>query len=523
MTPAPAPAPTRPIGGIAGWFAGLGGWRRAGVATALGLIAIAAQPPISALPVLLVAFPGLIWLLDGCDRGRQAAAVGWWFGFGYFSAGLYWLGNALLVDPARFGWMIPFAVGGVSAYLALFPALACYLCRRAGRTGVARIFVFATAWAAAEWLRGELLTGFPWNPLGNVWVASDAMMQGAAVVGVFGLGLVTALAVAMPAVLGDGGRRRWLAPAAALAGLALIGAGGAWRLAAAEPGVVAGVSLRIVQPNIDQRDKWRANRRDENLARQVRLSLTAGLGGITAVIWPESAVPYFLGREDGLRQALAAAVPPGGMLLTGAPRAETSPDGPLKLWNSFYAIDDKGTVRATYDKFHLVPFGEFVPLRWLLGLTKLVPGDVDFSPGPGPRSLHLAGLPAVSPLICYEAIFPGEVTQQGAPPGWLLNLTNDGWFGRSSGPYQHFASARMRAVEEGLPLVRAANTGISAIVDAHGRVVRRLGLGAEGVIDGPLPVALARRTVFARFGNLTLLALIAGGGAAAWLLGRRNG
>ena len=492
-----------------GAVAAVSGWRRFAMAFGFGVLAATALPPLHAIPVLLVSFTGLIWQLDAAVSRRTGFALGWWFGVGFFAAGLYWIAHALLTDPARFGWLIPFAIGGLSAGLAVFSGLATLLTgmSRASRSG--RVFIFAAAWTAMEWLRGAVLTGFPWNPLGNVWTVSIPMMQVAAFTGVFGLSLLTVFAAGAPAGLADSGRRRWIPIGAAAVALAVLWAGGSARLAGAEINVVPDVLIRIVQPNIAQRQKWRDGQRVAQVAKQVRLSARAQPIGsrITHIVWPETAVPYFLAQAPDLRQAIARIVPPGGLLITGTLRT-TLPKRPYKLWNALQAVDQAGQIVASYDKFHLVPFGEYFPLRSILGFAKITAGSTDFSSGPGPRTLRLAGLPPVSPLICYEAIFPGEVTDRLDRPGWLLNVTNDAWFGVSSGPYQHFASAQLRAVEEGLPLVRAANGGVSGVVDPYGRITARLGLDVEGVIDGTLPVALTDRTRFAKWGHGPVAVLV---------------
>ena len=286
---------------------------------------------------------------------------------------------------------------------------------------------------------------------------------------------------------------------------------------------VPGVHLRLVQPNIPQALKWRRELRRSHVQKQLKLSLAPALAGSgstplkppTHIIWAETSVPYILANTPGLSQVLAAAVPPGGLMIFGAPRASPAGVTPRQLWNSLQAIDDKGRVKGTYDKHHLVPFGEYVPFRDILPIEKLTAGRQDFSPGPGIRTLAFDGLPPVSPLICYEVIFSGNVVDAENRPQWLLNLTNDAWFGQSFGPYQHFAAARLRAVEEGLPLVRVANTGISGVIDGYGRTIRRLGLGQEGVIDSPLPAALDDRTMYSRFGGwilaLMMIFALAGG------------
>ncbi len=504
-----------PLARIAAGLADLRGWRRWLAVLLLGALAATAQPPVHALPVLIVSFSGLSILLAGAQTGRRAFADGWLFGAGYFAAGLYWIANAFLVDAARFAWMIPFAVVGLSLGLALFTGVAVWIVYRCRCRGVSDGLVLAAAWTVCEWLRGSVLTGFPWNPVGNVWIAFEPVLQGAAWVGVYGLSTLTVWAAAGFAQLAAPGTRafarRWVAALAGSAVLAALAAAGTVRLSAAETGSVPGVKLRLVQANIDQRDKWRSDRRAENYAQQLEMSLQSPSGGITHVIWPETAAPFGVTTDPERRSLMREVVPPGGVLITGAPRYRFDAGRLVRIWNGLVAVDGSGAVTATYDKHHLVPFGEYVPFRDLLPLEKITAGAIDFSPGSGPVTLTVPGLPPFSPMICYEAIFPGEVVAPGERPAFLLQLTNDGWFGRSAGPYQHFASARLRAVEEGLPLVRSANTGISAIVDAYGRVTARLDLGRRGIIDGVLPQSLTERPLFAQIGNAsgaTLLLLL---------------
>jgi apolipoprotein N-acyltransferase len=485
----------------------LAGWRRHGLAFALGVLAVAALPPIFAVPVLLVSFTGLAWLLESRKSWWSALALGWWFGFGYFVAGLYWLAHALLTDPERFGWMIPFAVGGLSAYFAVFVAAAALVAHLIGARGATGALVFAGAWTVAEWLRGIVLTGFAWNPIGSVWVEIESVLQVAAVTGVYGLSFLTVVAGCAPAVIRPGRWATWLLPGACALILGLIWGGGAYRLANTPVEYVPGPALRLVQPNIAQTHKWREDLRAAQFTKYLRLSRTPADPPPTYIIWPETATPYVIALEPRIRRAIAEVVPPGGALITGAVRSTGPGESPPQLWNSLHVLDANGAITATYDKFHLVPFGEFMPLRSVLGIAKLTQGAIDFSAGPGPQTLRVPGLPPFSPLICYEVIFPSEVIAAGDRPEWILNVTNDAWFGISSGPHQHFSSARLRAVEEGLPLVRAANTGISAIIDAYGRIVVRIGLGSEGVADGPLPRPSVERTPFSYAGNTPVLIL----------------
>ncbi len=492
----------------------------AGVA---GVLSAFALPPWHVVPVLVPAFIVLMWLIDAAAVMPRARTVtfglGFAFGFGQFAVAFHWIASPLLVDAAATGWLIPFAVVGLAAALAVFTAVTALVyaiaVRRGWTSGAARILVFAVLWTAVEWLRGWLFTGFPWNLMGHVWSASPAMLQATAITGIFGLTLLTVAAAAMPAILADPdpgiGRRRALVVVLTLILPAIVWSAGAARLAAAPAGtlpMVPDVRLRIVQPNIAQRNKWQPELRADNLRAQVALSTSPPVGAPpTHVIWSETAVPFFLDSTPDVRDFAALAVPAGGLLITGAPRRVDTTDGP-KFWNSVHAVDSRGVIAATYDKSHLVPFGEYVPARGILPIDRIVPSQGDFTPGPGRRTLRLQGLPPVSPLVCYEAIFAGRVVDRADRPDWLLNLTNDAWFGNFAGPRQHFAIARIRAVEEGLPMVRAAGTGISAVIGPYGRRLASLPLGQAGILDADLPTPL-RPTLYARFGNLVLAAVLA--------------
>ena len=510
--------PTRLFVRLARRCAGLTGWRRLGLAVTLGGLAATALPPVYFLVGLWPSFVGLLWLLDGSQRIRSAFGLGWAFGFGYFLIGLYWVGIAFLVDAERYAFLIPLAVAGLAGGLAVFPAIAIALVRASQAQGLSRVLVLAAAWLFTEWLRAWVLTGFPWNLIGTVWTVSDAMIQSAAVFGVWGLSCATIIAAGLPALLGyapsdepaSRAFRRWMPLWSALTLLALIWAGGTLRLAIApapDQDQVSGVFLRLVQPSIEQNLKWRADLRRKHLSDTLALSTGPGFERVTHVIWPETAVPYDISGSQDLRALLARAAPVGGALITGAPR-RSEPEGRLQVFNSLHAITSEGTLAGTYDKFHLVPFGEYVPLGDYLRITKLTDGRLDFTPGPGLRSLSIPGLPPFGALICYEVIFPGRVVAEDSRPEFLLSVTNDAWFGESSGPFQHFAAARLRAVEEGLPMIRAANNGISAVTDAYGRVLSALATNEIGVIDSGLPRPVDHVTIFSKIGNWSVLLLI---------------
>jgi len=523
----PARAPGWPLR-LAARLAALTGWRRLAVAAALGAVSALAFPPLYVVPALVPAFTGLLWLLDGSASRRGALATGWAFGVGHFAAGLYWVGLSFYAGAPHLLPVMPLAVLGLAAGLAAFPALAALIAWHAPARSPARLALFAAAWSALAWLRGHVLTGFPWNLAGTAWGFADFSVQSVAWWGVWGLTLVTVLAAAAPAALawtGGPPLRRWGVPGLAAALLALALGGGAARLATAPaPGeaVVEDVKLRLVQPSIPQARKWDPDLRRDHLDRYLSMSRRDGFAGRTHVIWPESAVPYFLGRAKGLGSAMASAAPPGGVLLTGIARVEDGEGGP-RLFNSVIALDGDGGRIARYDKHHLVPFGEYMPLAGLLPWEQLAHGGVGYTPGPGPRVLDVPGAPPVSPLVCYEAIFPQQVVPDSRRPGWLLNVSNDAWFGESSGPYQHLANARLRAIEQGLPLVRAANGGVSAVIDAHGRIRARLGLKVRGTLDAALPAARDAPTVYARHGDAVFAAMLAIlAGAAAVPAGMRH-
>jgi len=502
------------------------GIRRYGLAALLGVLAAGALAPLNIVVLVIVAFTGLVWLLDGADTRRSAFLIGWAFGFGFFVAGLHWIVYPMLVDAGRFAWMIPFALFFLPGGLALFAGAATLGAVMLGWQGAFRVLSLAVAWTLAEWLRGHVLTGFPWNLVGYTWVEIAPMLQASAYLGVYGLSFVTVFAAASPAAFAPGRAVERGAPwpvVIAVAAIAMLAVAGAMRSAVdvlpAEP-----VRLRIVQANIPQALKWNREERERNILRHIQLSRGPGHETRDLVIWPETASTFPIGSGDRIAAVVARAVSGSAQLVTGAPRVSGSRDT-FRAYNSMVALDADGTVVAGYDKHHLVPFGEYLPLRSLLarfGIDKMVQGSpVDFSPGSGARTVYLSGVPGFSPLICYEAIFPGAVRDAFDRPAWLLSLTNDAWFGPNAGPAQHFAMARMRAAEEGLPLVRAANTGISAVVDAHGRVQDRLDTGMRGVIDADLPPRLPT-TLYGRFGDVIVFTLLAMGVLVVGVRRRRS-
>jgi apolipoprotein N-acyltransferase len=486
------------------------GLRRALIAFSSGALSALAMAPVDAWPILFATVPILVWLTDGAAAGRlggvpSAAVAGWWFGFGYFLAGLYWVGYAFLVDAKVFGWLLPVAVIGLPAFLALYTAFGLAVARMLWTRGPTRLIALALALTVAEWLRGHLFTGFPWNTIGYALTGPLVLAQGAALVGIWGLTFAAVAIFASPAVLADDRadtRRPWLPVVMSALALLALAAYGALRISQTPTQFVDGVRLRIMQPNLPQDEKFNYGAKQQVMSRYLALSdrstgpQSTGVRDVTHLIWPESAFPFFLTREPDALAQIADLLPTGTVLITGAVRPPDAMPGvrPTRAYNSIYVIDHDGSVLSVYDKVHLVPFGEFLPFQDALerlGLAQLTKLPGGFIAGDRRRALNAPRAPRFLPLICYEIIFPGEAVPPGERPGWLVNLTNDGWFGLSSGPYQHLQQARVRAIEEGLPLVRAANTGVSAVIDPVGRIVNSLPLGAEGVLDAVLPRSIS--------------------------------
>jgi len=455
-----------------------------------GGLASLAMPPAHCWILLPIAFSGFLILLENVKTAKTAFWLGWVFGFGYFLGGLYWLGNG----PRTLGmWFaIPFAAVGLPLCLSFFPAFVSLITFQSVKTPLARVFAFTAIWSISEWLRGHILTGFPWNLLGYAW--DTPLLQVTSLVGIYGLTAITTLAACIFASR----HKAWIA--SVLVGMGILWIWGDYRVTQA--GGIAqseglGVNLRIVQASIPQQTKWLAEHFQENLERYLALSHLPAEKPLAAVIWPEASVTALVEESPPLLKILGEAAPPEGLVLLGAPRETEG-----KLRTSMMALDNKGNWVGVYDKSHLVPFGEYMPFRSLLSFKKLTYGDRDYTPGPGIQTLSLPGLPSVSPLICYEAIFPCEVVDGKSQPQWMLNLTNDAWYGQTPGPYQHLQIVRVRAIEEGIPLVRSANNGISAVIDSFGKILYRLELNEIGFIDFTLPKPLSYATLYRRWGDL---------------------
>lgn len=484
-----------------GWMAARP-WARA---FAWGLASALALPPVHALPVLLFSVPGLIRIIGAAKSLKQVAWLAWLFGFGLNLAGLYWITEPILTEAQTFWWLVPFAdplLAFAVAFYTIIPAVAAFYTR----PGLARVLVFAGAWVISDLIRQFAFSGFPWNLWGTDWVVpgrfGDVFIQAASLVGVHGLTLATLLIAAMPIF-----RLRGLV--AAVLGLLAWGGFGLWHLGL--PVTATGATIALIQPNFPVPGSFE---RAALLARWQRLEAMSKAGmaaGANAIIWPEAASPWLLDSDTAARAQLAEATGTTPVIAGSIRMA-----GPDDYRNSIVVTAGPVPAIDVYDKWKLVPFGEYTP-AWIP--VRITPG-LGFKPGTGPKTLHVPGLPDMGALICYEAIFSGQIVDEAHRPGWLVNVTDDAWFGDSAGPRQHFADVRLRAVEEGLPLARAANSGISAMIDAFGRVTGYLPLGRQGVLVAALPGPLPP-TPYARFGLfiplfLAMLALASGAILAVW-------
>jgi apolipoprotein N-acyltransferase len=475
------------------------------LAVGLGALAALGQAPWS-LPVLtLAALAGLIWLIAHAASGRAAFWLGLAAGSGYFGLGLSWIVEPFLIDAAAHGWMAPFAVVLLAAGLGLFWGGAALMAWRMPLPALG----FAASFTALEWLRGILFTGFPWAMLGHVWIGT-ALDQLAALAGPSGLTLLTVLAAALPVLAG------WRGAGVAAVLLAGTAGFGLWRLDQPLPAPREG-SVRLVQPNAAQAAKWDQDLAEMHLGRL--LDLTAEGTPAELTIWPETAVPFLLEYAPSVAGMITAASG-GRPVAVGIQREEGA-----RFFNSLRVLAGEGAESARYDKHHLVPFGEYIPFgdlayRWFGLRAFAAQTGAAYSAGPRVALLDLGSMGRVLPLICYEAVFPRLVNAAPARADWMLQITNDAWFGVHTGPFQHFDQARLRAVEQGLPLIRVANTGVTAVIDARGRVVERLPFGEIGVLDTAIPGALPP-TPYSRWGDGPVLLLLAGIAALALRRPRR--
>lgn len=484
----------------------LTGFKKYATAFLLGAAMVLAMPPIGAFPVMLVSVPGFITLARYCEKKYQSFLTGWAFGAGYFIFGLYWVSWAMTVDLAQFGWALPFSLVLGPAALGLLFGFIPLLARRWSAVEAAHALAFVAAWSGIEWLRGHMLTGFPWNLPGYAFDQVLSLMQPAAFVGIYGLSLLTLFWMAVPEYTA---RRNVFIVALFSFIIAASLGNGRLQFHQTED---SGYTVRLVQANIPQTLKWNNDEDWRNLEKHMALSAQDVVDGKEPVfvVWPETAVNADLSQFPDIASPIAKSLPKGATGVLGSLRVDVAKASAPKITNSLTVIDSNSNVLGHYDKHHLVPFGEYNPLRQLpiQPLANAMAGVGDFTPGAGPQTMRAGKLPSFSPLICYEVIFPHEVVDQKDRPEWLVNVTNDGWYGMTSGPYQHLASARMRAVEEGLPLARAANTGISAVIDPLGRVLGSQPLGTQGYVQTVLPKPLPP-TLYSRFGDVFFFIMLA--------------
>jgi apolipoprotein N-acyltransferase len=463
----------------------------------MGALLSTAFAPLNFFPALFVSLPLALATLASASTGKAAFMRGWWFGFGFFSLGLNWIGHSFSQQDQVPVILAPFAMFVLTGLLALYIAVTFWVTWRLKTRGVWRVIVFSACWTLFEVARGTWFTGFPWHLLGSAWAEWNYAAQGAAWFSVYGLSFLTVLGVSSLALL-ISSEKLTQAICAGAVGLLIMPAvalAGYFRTADVLPEYHLGVSLKIVQANIKQRDKWLPHMIDDHFDNHMQLSRGSEgkAEGTKLLIWPETAVQRQTFDRDNslLRWRLSRLLEYGNYAITGAPRYDMA-NGQLRYYNSIFALNSKGNLFARYDKNHLVPFGEYMPFASVfsaLGLKHLTEGGA-FSAGTERQTLRLPGVPGFSPLVCYETIFPGRVVSTGPRPEWMLNLSNDAWFGKTGGPYQHLALARLRAIEEGLPMVRSTSTGISAVIDGYGRTVSSLDLGVRGVLESPLPRAL---------------------------------
>ncbi|WP_269715102.1 apolipoprotein N-acyltransferase [Caulobacter sp. NIBR2454] len=487
-------------------------WLSAILSLGAGLAAALAHPPFGILPGLL-GYALLLRNLDGADQSSPLSSAffrGWLAGLAYFGLSIWWVAEAFLVNPAQ-AWMAPFAPTLLASGLGLFWGFAALVYRRFAPPGARRVLLFAGLFAAAEWLRGHILTGFPWNLPGQSWEAGSYPSQAAALFGAYGLTWVTLAIAASFAVIFEGPRGR-IAAAGGLAGLVALYGWGGWRVKHAAPTAADAPLVRIVQADVQQSVKYDEAVFTDIVIRHLRLTRQRAARVPDLIVWPEGAIPdaadSYLAHGTWTREAIEKALQPGQALILGAYRIDGTPDRPI-YYNSLISLRRTTALEVTgvYDKHRLTPFGEYLPLEsWAdkLGLKQMVQVGDGFTPGPRPQPLEPAGLFRIQPLICYESLFPGfiQAGDDARRPRAIVNISNDAWFGQTSGPLQHLNLASYRAIETGTPMIRATPTGVSAMIDAYGRIVpnARLGLGETGVIDAALP-ALAPKTVYSLLGD----------------------
>ncbi len=480
-------------------------------AAILGSLSVLALPPYYILPILVLSFTGLLFLLNRSKNFKQSFAIGYWFGFGYFAFGFSWIGNALLIDAATFGWLYPIALISSGAFFGLFAGFPCSFTVYF-KDIKSKFAVFPALWVLSEWLRSFILTGFPWNLLGSCLAFHPVGIQLASIIGTYGLSwLVLIISCAPILALEKHDKKNILITLAImLTGISTIGIYGIWRISQYDTTKKSDIEIRIVQPSIPQTMKWNKETLEKNLQDYIKLSQTKGYENKDFIIWGETASPFPLDIDTFHRQKVTEAIPPQGYLITGTLRYMIDKYGEAFPKNSILIIDKRGDIIGEYDKSHLVPFGEYIPMReYLPSFVRPIANSIaNFLSGSGPSTIKIKNYPSIGSVICYEIIFPHEIVNQNQRPEWIINATNDGWYGNSAGPYQHLVATQLRAVEEGISIVRAANSGISAIITPLGKIQNKIGLNQRGILDDRLPLQLNLYTSYGKSGNKIPLILV---------------
>lgn len=454
----------------------------------MGGLSALTLPPIGLFPLWFITIPAFIWILQTATTKKQAFFTGWAWGAGFFIISLYWVSFAMMVDLGSWWWVIPFSAILGPGLLGLYTGFAALLVFLSGTTKTRFILSFITCLSLSEYLRGVLFTGFPWNLFGYSWMGVDAVAQNLSWAGIYGLTFLTIAWASIPAV------KNRLFSWVLILSFILTSGWGSYHLSEARHETTDTI-IRIVQPNIPQQEKWDKHKKWAHFKTLTNLSMYDPFKDKApdVIIWPETALTFDIARKAEAKGILTSIIPEAGFLLTGDLRIIPDNLGQTSYFNALTAIDHNGDFIQSWHKSHLVPYGEYIPFRDIINISPiggLISGTGDFTAGTGPYTAQMNNIPKFSPLICYEIIFPNQVTATEDRPDWIINITNDAWYGRTAGPYQHFAITRARAIETGLPVIRVANTGISGAINPYGQVINRIGLGQKGAVNVKLPAPL---------------------------------
>lgn len=469
-----------------------------------GWISVLALPPFHIFPTLFLSFPVLLWLITKAPNKIKAFKTGYYFGFSFFAFGLSWINNALLIDANTFGWLIPIAFLASGLFFGLFIAIPSWLTKYF-KSPISQYLGFSAFMVLSEWIRSFFLTGFPWNLFGTTLAFNLQLIQTAAIGGTYLLSLAVIMACSAPffALLNSNRKDIFISlliPTLIFSSLYVYGIFHIkqHQLQASE------TTIRFVQPAIPQSLKWSQSYLEDNLYEHIKMSQLPGADKIDFIIWSETAFPFSIEYDEYHRQMLSYALMPQTTLITGGIRYQPINNEQHNMYNSMFVIDSANKIVATYDKSHLVPFGEYIPFRqylpeWLKPIASQIGS---FSSGISKQPVKISSHPSFGGLICYEIIFPHNILNQKNKPDWIINITNDGWYGISSGPFQHLVSAQMRAVEEGITIARSAGSGISALISPLGEIIGKIPLGKRDILDIKLPKPSKIFTYYGLYGNI---------------------